>query len=60
MAGPGGKRLSLGNQPSIQISRGKQMSFCVNSVRYTFEESVPPLCHRYLTRCGVLLQSSYR
>lgn len=58
MAGPGGKRLPLGNHPFKQSTRDKQMQCCLNNVRHTCEELIPPLCQKYLSRCGVLLRSS--
>lgn len=54
MAGPGGKRLPLGNQQFKQSTRGEQTHCCLNSVRCTSGEAVSPAWHRYLIRCGVL------
>lgn len=48
MAGPGGKRLPLGNHPFKQSTRDKQMQCCLNSVRYTCEELVPHVFRRTL------------
>lgn len=44
MAGPGGKRLLLGNHPFKQSTRDKQMHCCLNGVRCSCEELVPPVC----------------
>lgn len=48
VAGPGGKRLPLGNHPFKQSTRDKQMQCCLNSVRYTCEELVPHVFRRTL------------
>lgn len=49
-----------GNHPFKHSSRDEQMCLYLHSARGTFEELFPPVCHRYLARCDILLHSSYR